>query len=257
MTFRDWANNPSGKGSAVMSTKQMYREMYDKKLNLLILREGNNFKYTLYKSKDEHTFYIHIKIPSEVIKNLYYDVVVMFYTKNPAYSVGTTLDKYDIKVFSNSPDFMFTHAHAYSKQGLLFDDLITKIPKASVKNTAKERNPKDEIGYIKSIYFTYLIMKQKGLFNKVLYKTAPVYNKKELLNVVMACEEKAKLRQEAEAAMRAEERKKKRLEQRKETEESNVGRTSSKSKFVSTTKKVSTSPTSKRTKYSNKIGGKK
>lgn len=240
-----------------MSTKQMYRDMYDKKFNLLILKEGNTFKYTLYKSKDEHRFYIHIKIPSEVVKNFYYDVVVMFFTNNPAYNVGTTLDKYDIKVFSNSPDFMFTHAHAYHKQGLLFDDLISKIPKTSIRNVAKERNPKDEIGYIKSIYFTYIIMKQKGLFNKLMYKMATIYNKKDLLNSVMDCEEKFQLRQDAEAKIHAEERKKKRLEQRKENESRDVSNTVSSTKPVSTVKSVSTSPVSKRVKYSTKIGGKK
>lgn len=253
MTFKEWVTNPSGKGSAVMSTKQMYRDLYDKKLNLLVLKEGNDFKYTLYKSKDERAFYIHIKIPSEVVSKFYYDVVIMFYTINPAYAVGTTLNHYDMKVFSNSPDFMFTHAHAYLKQGLLFEDMSSKLPKESLRNVAKERNPKDEIGYIKSIYFTYMIMLQRNLFGKVSYRTAKIYNKKEVLNNVMACEEKAQLRQSEESKMKAEKRREKDLERRKENEQRNVGKTVGQSTHIASSKKVGTVPVSKKAKYVSRV----
>lgn len=224
MTFKEWVANPSGKGSAVMSTKTMYREMYNKKFNLVLLREANKFTYTLYKSKDEYNYYIDFKIPSEVIKNFYYDVLIEFSTKNPAFSVTGTLDKYDIRVFSNSPDFMFTHAHAYNKTGLLFTDAISKLPKESVTKVAKERNPKDEIGYVKSIYFAFLLMQQRGLFNKALFIMAKTYNKKDVIDTIMHSTEKAQLRQEAEAKIKAEERRKKSLEIRQANEKRNVER---------------------------------
>lgn len=252
MTFREWVANPSGKGSAVMSTKQLYKDMYTKKMNLLFLRESNKFKYTLYRSADEYDYYIHIMIPSEVVPKFYYDVVIRFFTKNSAISTGTTLDKYDIQIFTNSPDFMFTHAHAYHKQGLLFNDMVSKIPKESLRNVAKERNPKDEIGYIKSIYFTYLIMVQHALFNKVFYRTAQVYKKKEVLQNVMPCTEKAELRQKLEADAKAKERRKKRLEERqaRDTGSDSSAGTSAKSPTVRYTKK---SPTTKKSKTTNTV----
>lgn len=229
MTFKEWITNPSGKGSAVMSAKEMYKERYSKKLNLIMLREGNKYNYTLYKSKDQYTYYIHMKIPSEVIKNFYYDIVIEFSTTNPAYSVGNSLDKYDIKVFSNSPDFTFIHTHAYNKAGLLFTDLSSKLPKESITTVAKERNPKDEIGYVKAIYFAYLIMTQKGLFNKAMYVMAQTYSKRDVLDKVMHASQKIQLRQEAEAKIKAEERKKKSLEIRQANEKRNVEKTVSKS----------------------------
>lgn len=250
MTFKEWISNPSGKGSAVTTHKDMYHKMYSDKLNLVILREGNTFKYTLYK-KDDYMFLIHMKVPSEVIKGFYYDVVIEFSTTNSAYSVGGTLDRYDIRLFSNSPDFMFTHAHAYNKAKLLFTDLSSKLPKQSLKDVAKERNPKDEIGYVKSIFFAYLICVQRGLLNKVVYYAAKPYNTKELLNNIAHASDVYTLRQEAEERKKNIERRKKNLEIRQSNEKRNVGNSTkniSSSNTVKYTNRSSTVKTSKTVK---------
>lgn len=246
MTFKDWINNPSGKGSSVMTNKSLYKDMYTKKLDLIVLRENNGFKYTLFKSKDDTKYYIYIKIPSEVIKRFYYDIVIEFSTKNPAIKVSNDLEKYDIRVFSNSPDFIFTHVYAYNKAGLFLSDLVEKIPKQAIKTPAKERNPKNEIGYIKSIYFTYLIMRNRNLLNKSAYSNAAMYQPKNLLMLIMHAADKIKLRQDAEVRIRAEEHRKKRLEnknQRKDQE--NLIKTSTKSNNIVYTKKASNTKHSK------------
>lgn len=245
MTFKEWIANPSGKGSAVMTHKDMYHKMYNDKLNLVILREGNTFNYTLYK-KDDYLYLIHMKVPSEVIKGFYYDVVIEFSTTNSAYAAGGSLDKYDVRLFSNSPDFMFTHAHAYNKSGLLFADLSAKLPKQSLTEVAKERNPKDQIGYVKSIFFAYLICVQKGLLNKVVYYAAKPYVKKDLLNLITHASDIYTSRQEAEADKRAVERRKKSLEIKKANEEKRSAK-STKSTSSSNTVKYTNKSSSVRT----------
>lgn len=254
MTFKEWIANPSGKGSSVMSTKGMYKEMYVKKLDTLLLREGNKFTYHLYKSMDEFKYYIHMLIPSEIIKNFYYDIVIEFSTTNPAYSVGPTLNDYDIKVFTNSPDFIFTHAHAYNKAKMFFTDMTTKVPPQCLKEVAKVKNPKDEIGYVKSLYFTYLIMSQRKLFEKSNYRTAPLYKKTDLLTRIMDASMKISLRQEAESELKAKARKERKL-QDKQIEEKNAARSKSSTgiKTVGRTNSISGVSNIKRVGHSKKI----
>jgi hypothetical protein len=256
MTYDEWYDNPSGKGTAVMTSRQMYKDMYARKFNLVSLRETAKFTCTPYKSGDEYTYYLHIKVPSEVIKDFYYDVVIEFFTKDSSISVSPTLRKYDIRVFSNDPAFVFTHVHAYSKANMIIKDLEAKLPKESLKRVAVEKNPKDDIWYVKSLIFAYYIIRQKDLFNKIHYKTAHIFKKKELLSKIMHASDKINLRQEAEKKLKEEERRKKRLELRKETERRNVEKTTAKVNGVVNTKRARNSKTSnivQHTKTSKKI----
>ena len=200
MTFEEWINNPAGK-SAVMTNRQMYRDMYTAKFNKVMLREGNSFKYHCYKTK-HNEFIIHIKVPSEVVPNFYYDVVVSFTSKIPTSITTTNLNKYDVQFYTNSPDFVYTHCHAYNKNKLFFTDLEKKMSKLSLTQKAKERNPNDSVGYVKSIYFAYLIMKYKDLFSKSNFIDS--YDKKAFTNEIRQAEEVVEMRQLAEEKMRRE-----------------------------------------------------
>lgn len=204
MTFEEWVNNPAGK-SAVMTNRQMYRDLYTAKFNKVMLREGNNFKFHCYKGKN-NTFVIHIKVPSEVVPNFYYDVVIYFSSKFPTSITNTNLNKYDVQFYTNSPDFVYTHCYAYNKAKLFFTDLAPKMTKLSLTQKAVERNPHSEVGYVKSIYFAYLIMKYKGLFNKVAFETGETFSIKKLLPEIRHADIVVAARQEAEAKLRREER---------------------------------------------------
>lgn len=208
MTFEDWIQNPSGKGSAVVTNRQMYHDMYMAKYNKIMLREGNTFTIKLFKERHETAYYAYIKVPSEVIKNFYYDVVIKFFTDNKGLQAGRSLKQYDIQVFTNSPDFVFTHCHAYVKAGLFLKEMSPRMSRVAIRTRATERNPRDEVGYVKSIYFAYLIMKYRNLFDKTHY--AEVYDRNNLLRYVMDADTKTALRQEAEERLRKENAVKKR-----------------------------------------------
>ena len=258
MTLNDWANNPAGKNSAVMTNRQMYRDLYTSKFNKVMLREGNKFTYKCYKSKSGAQYVLHIKVPSEVVPKFYYDVVINFETKNPAAVTNSSLSQYDVQFYTNSPDFVFTHCHAYNKANLFFKPLAKKMSKLSLTQKAVERNPNDEVGYVKSIFFAYCIIKSRGLLQKLNYTDQ--YIEKNLINDVRHADDVVAARQEAEAKMKAEARRAKRLEEDKNREKTTAIHQSIKGKPSGTAIKIT--PTisssnsmkkSKYTKYSKRI----
>lgn len=225
MTFDEYISNPMGKKNAVFSQREVFREIYTKKLDAILVREVGKVKYQLYYDKKNSKYYIHFKIPSEPIKDFYYDTVIEFYTKDHGISIGKSLSKYDVKFYSNDPSFVFTFAHAMKKNDMFIKDLEPRMAKKALKEVGKEKNPKDEVGYVKSIFFAYLLMKNYGLFAKVQFESyAKPYNKKELLNAVTQAEEKVQARIDAGEDLRKEqsaERRKQRTEDRNARRENN------------------------------------
>ncbi len=197
MTFDQYINNPMGVKNAVFSAREMYKGLYTEKLNTILVREVGKVKYKLYKKDDK--YYVHMKIPSEVIEKFYYDVVIEFYTDNTTVKMSKSLKDYYVKFYSNDPSFVFTFAHAMLKNNLFIKDLIPRMSKEAILKVAKEKNPNKEIGYVKSIYFTYLLMKNYGLFNKIIFNNeANKFNLKELLQNITHADEKIEARQIAQ-----------------------------------------------------------
>ena len=213
MTFPEYIQNPAGKQNAVFSQREMYRTIYTQKLDKILLMENNKIDYTLYTNGDE--YYIHIKIPSEVVEKFYYDVVVRFYSEDNTSSIKPTLKGYNVQFFSNSPDFVFTYAHVFMEKDLFIEDLKPKMSKLAIKKSADIKNPDGVVGYVKGLYFTYLIMENRGLFNKSKFKLyAKKYSKKEVLHNIENADDKIAKRQEE--GDKKEKQKKKPPEEKKE-----------------------------------------
>lgn len=197
MTFEQYITNPMGKNNAILSstTRESIRKDYTNRFNRLLLRENGKIDYTLYRNDSNNTYFIHIKIPSETVENFYYDVVIKFSANASIKDNGRDLRYYNIQFYSNDPAFVFTYAHTFIKNGLFVKELLPKMSKEAVKTKAKEKNPQDINGYVKSIYFAYLYMQQRGLFNKIQYLTAKPFNLKELLSSVEDADTKIEDRQ--------------------------------------------------------------
>ena len=180
-----------------MSNREMYRNMYAEKLDKILIRENGKIDYTLYTDKDRYL--IHFKIPSEVVPNFYYDTVVEFVPNGPK-SMATTIKDYDVKFYSNDPSFVYTFAHAFIKNDIFIRDLLPRMSKEAVKKVATEKNPSNEVGYVKSIYFAYILMVRNSLFDKLKFKAfGQKYNRKRLLENITHAEEKIESRKKAEA----------------------------------------------------------
>lgn len=200
-----------GKKSAVMTNRAMYHALYSQKWESLYMRENGNISYTLYKNDSD--FFIHLKIPSEVLEDFYYDVVIRFYPdkKHIGSSLERSLARYSVQFFSNDPAFVYTFAHAFHVRRLFFEDLKDKIPKIAYKETGHEKNPHNQVGYVKSIYFAYLFMKHRNLFAKIKYEAlGKEYKPEQLKMQVEDASIKIRKRQEG-----AEKQTKKKKEERK------------------------------------------
>lgn len=165
MTFEQYIANPMGKNNAVMSsiTRETLRKEYTHRFDNILLRENGKVNYKLYKDEKNNTYWIHIKIPSEKVKNFYYDTVIKFYSNEKVSGAGKDLLKYDINFFSNDPAFVYTYAHVFAKKDLFIKELRSKMSKEAIRKEAKEKNPDNNVGYVKSLFFAYLVIKNRGL----------------------------------------------------------------------------------------------
>ena len=127
---------------------------------------------------------------------------------------------------------------------LFIRDLIPRMSKQAVLKVAKEKNPKNEIGYVKSLYFLYLIMKKDNLFDKLVFDSrGKAYNKKTLLKNITHADHKIQARQNAQDEITKKNRKEKaKLNTPKETKNPNiVTKAVTKAKTIGAPTKVSSS----------------
>lgn len=140
MTLDQFYNNPSGKGNVA--------------LNISALQKSFSERYASIYQKisckiffvDNDCYYL-VNIPSSV-DGIFYDVVVMF---EDFEKIGSIKDA-NIKLFSNSPSFVYTYANVYNKNKLLIDSLKKKIDKDTYKKAAYEKNPYHIVSYDFSIF---------------------------------------------------------------------------------------------------------
>jgi hypothetical protein len=143
----------------------------------MMLRCAGNINYVMWKSTDQHRFIIYFQMPSETVQGLFYDVAVEFTAQDDVHHRLGHLKDYKVRFFSNDPNFIFTYAYAYKQKDLIIPELVNKIGAKARKEEPKKTNPNMLAGYVKSIYFAYLFMVNKGLFNKLAWMEAnPISN---------------------------------------------------------------------------------
>ena len=131
------------------------------------------------------------------------------------------------------------------------------MSKRALRENADIRNPKNNVWYVKSLFFAYLAMEKYNLFSRpMLNQNSVSYNKRELLKNITDADIKVAARQREGDLLRQKERQAK---EDKERELHNKYRSSHPQKFQtksSTISKVSTvsrvSKTSKTSKVSKK-----
>ena len=169
MTVEEYINNPSG-GRVGGLEREAYKSTMNQRLDVVLVRENNNIKYHCYKTSNDGIFWLYMKVPSEVIKDFYYDVVLKFTKPKTAINMGNaSMKRYQVQFFSNDPAFMYTHAYVYNKNGLYIKELEKKMPRVVFRTRPTETNLHEVITYCKSIYWAIVIANQKGLFEKGVY----------------------------------------------------------------------------------------
>lgn len=164
MTYDQYIQNPMGVANAVFSNRDMYRNLYMTKLDKIMVREMGRIDYKLYKSGSK--YYVYIKIPSEVIEKFYYDVVIEFSEPKEKSLIDSSLKNYLVRFYSNDPSFVYTFAHAFMRNGMFINELKDVMSPEAIEKKAIEKNPSNQVGYVKSLYFAYLLLKRENIFNK-------------------------------------------------------------------------------------------
>lgn len=216
MTINQYITNPQLRGGRVMSgmMRESVRKNYTDRFYKLNLRENNKWTYTMYIDEENNEYYIHIKMPSETIKDFYYDVVFKFFVDENVKNVGTSLLNYYFQCFSNDPAFCYTYAYVFYNNDLIVPALKSRVSKLAKNDRPEVTNPTENTGYVKSLYFAYLLMKNRGLFNTLTWGNAIEYNKDDLLNSVEDMNSKVSKREDEQKRLNE------RNKRKKETKES-------------------------------------
>lgn len=126
----------------------------------------------------DKSYYFHVKIPSESQKeeNVYYDVVIRFFTDKKDAMNSSHLRDYYIQFFSNSPGFIYNYAYVYRMNGFLIEFLYKKLDPDYFDKLPEKRNSELKLSYDKSIYFACRFLSEKKF--RVLNKFGVATGKK-------------------------------------------------------------------------------
>lgn len=198
MTFEQYILNPMGKNNAVLNgaARELLRKQYIHKFDNLMIREHGAMTYHLYIDNTNNQYWAHIKVPSETVEHFYYDVVLKFFI-DASKGGNNNLFEWNIQFYSNDPAFVYTYAHVFIDKEYFIPELKSRMSKEAIKEVATQKNPNANVGYVKTIYFAYLLMQNRKL-NKLnrFEAEAQKLSMRNLLNEVMPADEKIASRQE-------------------------------------------------------------
>jgi hypothetical protein len=164
LTLSDFLQNPSGKGSGMVASREIIIKSMTEKFQKLMKKINGKLIHEIYKVGDNYVFYF--KIPSESFDKLYYDVVLEFSPVDEQAKKDGKLINYQVHFFSNSPSFTFTYAYVVYNTGMMVDRLVDKFDNMAIKNNPSTRNPVEVLGFEKTCYFAALFIKEHDLNTK-------------------------------------------------------------------------------------------
>lgn len=169
LTLNELLTNPTGKSSAFMSAR--YRIIEDLELRYARMRKKfGMFDYKVFKKGKSYIFVF--KVPSETVDGILFDVAVQFDPDGEESVKDRTLNRYVLKLFSNSPNFVFTYAYVLNKSDMIVPFLIDKLHDKVLTEAPKIRNPVETYGFEKSCYFACLFIREMKLTNKFTLDSA-------------------------------------------------------------------------------------
>lgn len=98
-------------------------------------------------------YFLRIRIASESTADIWYDVVVQFFTDDDLKGRNLALNSYYVKFFSNSPGFVYKYGYLYHQYDMLVEILADKYPKEVLTKEPLRTNAERKMGYDKSIYY--------------------------------------------------------------------------------------------------------
>lgn len=188
-----------GKGS-VRYPIGMFVKQHRDKFNKLKNRDDRKFSYQIYSLFPGDRRMIHVKVPSETVKDFYYDVVFEYTPDNNSASFADC----DVRVFSNCPSFVYTSAYVFAHwnpdlgkvtsggKGMMIDAFKRKLPRdrmlvpgletklgdEPIHDKPEVRNPLGAPLFDKSLYYAAFYILENVSYEQLIAKipTTPAIN---------------------------------------------------------------------------------
>lgn len=190
LTLKDLLQNPTGRSSAYMATRSfIINDLQNRYIKLMNKHKKMDFK--VFKDGSDYLFYF--KVPSETMDKLLYDVIISFSPESDDIKIDRTINRYKLKLFSNSPNFTFTYTYVLNQSNMIVPQLISKCSTQALKDEPKVKNPVGSYGFEKSCYFACLYLKDMGLTNKTLLdQNLFIFDKVKVLSKIKHQDDKIK-----------------------------------------------------------------
>lgn len=189
LNIKQLLQNPTGKFSSYMARRDRTIEDLDNRY-LQLLAKAKTFKFKVYKVKNNYLF--HFYIPSEeFVNSLFYNVCILFEEHDELTGSEKTINNHHLKLFSNSPNFMFTYTYALNQNKMIIPFLLSKCSKRALTEAPTLRNPIEVYGFEKSIYFACRYIMDNQLNNIFeIENNRFLYNETKLKSEIMSQEKK-------------------------------------------------------------------
>ncbi|MMZ42275.1 hypothetical protein D1872_37950 [compost metagenome] len=164
-TLREFMDNPMGKGSNAIPSRQLVRDDLTRRLGTVLRHKDKKITVDIYKDGDHYFYHLTIPSESEDRRNTY-DVVLEFFADElpPGVKKEKNMNHYQVRFFSNSPSFTYTYAYAFDLYGFFIKELSNKYRVQVLDNPPVTRNPAEVINYEKSIFFAVSYLLQHPRF---------------------------------------------------------------------------------------------
>ena len=149
-TLKDFIKNPTGKGTSFMGSREILHDAMNNKFKKL----KKNIKMDIYSFQNSYFFVF--KIPSESVKDFYYDVVLCLYSDTAEIDMDNNITRYKLDFFSNMHSFVYTYANILYNNNMIVKGLEKKYPSIILKKGPEKRNPNEVFGFEKSTYISAL-----------------------------------------------------------------------------------------------------
>lgn len=160
MKFKDLLTNPSGPGSAQVGARYLIIRQYNEKaidlINKKLLKEPDVYK-------DGTGYVIHFRIPSEKYDITFDTVLQLTRPDDMEETRVNNLGEYNVKIFSNIPQFGFIYAYVANDNDLLIDELKSKFDQIFFTKPPVIKNPQKVYGFEKAITLSAIYLERNNL----------------------------------------------------------------------------------------------
>ena len=147
MSIRQYVDNPY-RGSAFLASRKVIKEGLNLTFIKLLQNYRSQFFAVPYRYPNGDVLF-HVRVPSEDYKDnkIVYDVLFRIeFDNTKRYSLR------DMRLFSNSPSFLFTYSYVYYHTDMIIPEFVGKLPQIAITTPPAIRNPFETLGFEKSTY---------------------------------------------------------------------------------------------------------